>query len=132
MVRTPVAALALALGFALSVMGAGVADAAEIRFYKLNSKQQQREVGFLRNRDEPGCHNILGSREVFRVAQIGFTYCSVYSDKDCMEDDALTMHWKGKVASNSVRAQPSDRLMPGDQWYFEDNQTLEIRSWSCQ
>lgn len=110
----------------------GVANAAEIRFYKVNSKGQQSAVGFLRNRDEPGCHNTLGGRDVFRVAQIGFTYCQVYSEKNCEEGSALIMNWKGPVRSNSARAQPTERLMPGDMWYFDENESLEINSWMCQ
>jgi hypothetical protein len=113
-------------------LAAGTANAAEIRFYKVNSKGQQSEVGFLRNRDKPGCHNTLGGRDVFRVAQIGFTYCEVYSEKDCEADSALIMNWKGPVKPNSARAQPTERLMPGDMWYFDENEPLEINSWKCQ
>ena len=120
------------LFLALAGLSASSANAAEIRFYKINSKGQQSEVGFIRNKDEPGCHNLLGSREVFRVAQIGFTYCSVFSGKDCAGEDVLTLYWQGPVKSNSVRAQPGERLMPGDRWYFENNQTQDVRSWSCQ
>lgn len=127
--RTALAAVAL---FIASGIAADVADAAEIRFYKVNSKGQQREIGFIRNADEPGCHNMFGSREVFRVAQVGFTFCSVYPEADCPADSAHVMNWKGKVKKNSVRAQPTDRLMPGDMWYFGDNETREVKSWHCE
>lgn len=120
------------LGMAVLAMAATPAAAEGIRFYKVNSKGQQSEVGFLRNRDEPGCHNILGSREIFRVAQVGFTYCAIYAEEDCPEGGAMVMHWKGRVKKNSARAQPTDRLMPGDLWYFEDNGTRTINSWMCQ
>ncbi len=131
MVKCRLASAALACAVIFSFLATNVAEAGSIRFYKVNSKGQQSEVGFLRNRDEPGCHNVLGSREIFRVAQVGFTYCTVYSAKDCPDDDGLTMIWKGKVRENSARAQPTDRLMPGDLWYFEENGTREMNSWKC-
>ncbi|KAA3630446.1 MAG: hypothetical protein DWQ08_06285 [Proteobacteria bacterium] len=132
MVKSAVRAILLASAIAVSGLAPAVSDAGEIRFYKVNGKGQQREIGLLRNRDEPGCHNMLGSRDVFRVAQIGFTYCTVYAADDCAEDGALIMNWKGRVKKNSVRAQPTDRLMPGDMWYFGDNDVREVHSWFCR
>jgi hypothetical protein len=128
---TRVQSIAVAALWLVCLGAPQLADAAEIRFYDINRKGQQGEVGFVRNRDEPGCHNMFGGRDVFRVAQIGFTYCSVYSQKDCPDDEALTMVWKGRVKKNSVRAQPTERLMPGDLWYFQDNEEREIKSWKC-
>ncbi len=107
------------------------AHGGEIRFYNVNKKGQQSEVRFVMGRDKPGCHNIFGGRDVFRVAQIGFTYCTVYAEKDCAEDSAMVMNWKGKVRKNSARAQPTERLMPGDMWYFDDNGMREVSSWKC-
>ena len=107
------------------------AQAAEIRFYKINKKDQQSEIRLVKNRDEPGCHNLRRKRDVYRVAQVGFTYCSIYPEKDCPDDAALTMEWRGKVKKNSVRAQPGARLMPGDLWFFNDTKPREVRSWVC-
>ncbi len=106
-------------------------DAAEIRFYDVNKKGQQREKSLTLNRDEPGCHNLFLGEDVFRIAQVGFTYCSIYLEKDCPEGEALTMKWKGRTKKNSARAHPTDRLMPGSMWYFIDNLEREIHSWKC-
>lgn len=130
MVRLCLIAFVAATGIAITASTA-TAQAGSIRFYKVNSKGQQSEIGFLRNRDEPGCHNVLGSREIFRVAQVGFTYCTVYAEEDCPDGQGLIMNWKGKVRDNSARAQPTERLMPGDLWYFGENDTREMNSWKC-
>jgi hypothetical protein len=55
----------------------------------------------------------------------------VYAAKDCVEDSALIMIWKGRAKKNSARAQPTERLMPGDMWYFDDNGVREVESWKC-
>ncbi|GJL83855.1 MAG: hypothetical protein DHS20C01_34890 [marine bacterium B5-7] len=124
---------ALLLAMAISISFGGVAAfGSEILFYNVNKKGQQSLLGMLPNRDEPGCHNMFFSKDVFRVAQIGFTYCSVYAEKDCPEDAAMIMRWKGRVKKNSARAQPTDRLMPGDMWYFEDNAERKVGSWHCE
>lgn len=130
MVMRRMVPLLAAAGLALA-SGTTAAEAGSIRFYKVNSKGQQSEIGFLRNRDEPGCHNVLGSREIFRVAQVGFTYCTVYAEEDCPDEQGLVMNWKGKVRANSARSQPTERLMPGDMWYFGENDTREMNSWKC-
>ncbi len=106
-------------------------DAAEIRLYGVNKKGQQREKSLALNRDEPGCHNLFLGEEVFRIAQVGFTYCSIYLEKDCPKGEALIMKWKGRTRKNSARAHPTDRIMPGSMWYFSDNEERKIRSWKC-
>jgi len=112
--------------------GAGAVQADGIRFYKVNDKGQQSEIMLIRKRDKPGCHNLRRSRTIFRVAQVGFVYCSVYAAKNCAEGSELTMHWKGRVKKNSARAQPAERLLPGAMWFFDDNASLKLRSWKCE
>jgi|SaaInlStandDraft_1057018.scaffolds.fasta_scaffold324126_1 hypothetical protein len=108
------------------------ANAENIHFYKVNKKGQQKEISMIRNRDEVGCHNFRRIKDVLRVSQIGFVYCSVYSEKNCPESSVHTMNWKGKVKKNSARAQPSERLQQGDLWFFGDNETRPVGSWKCE
>ena len=124
-----VATLLLLAG--LFVVPGSDATAAEIRFYKVNKKSQQDEIRLIRNRDEPGCHNLRRKREVYRAAQVGFTYCSVFEEKDCPDGKGIVMEWRGKVKKNSIRSQPSERLMPGDLWFFPEDQTRKLGSWLC-
>ncbi|GIT53997.1 MAG: hypothetical protein Ct9H300mP16_11570 [Pseudomonadota bacterium] len=54
--------------------------AASIRFYTVNNQNQQRELYLLPNRSRTGCFNLPVSVDIYRVAQIGFEYCSIYSE----------------------------------------------------
>ncbi|MFT5114418.1 MAG: hypothetical protein ACI8P9_003755 [Parasphingorhabdus sp.] len=106
-------------------------EAGEVRFYKISKKSQQSEVRLVRNRNESGCHNFLRNKDIYRVAQVGFTYCTVFEQKDCPNNKGLVMEWRGKVKKNSIRSQPGERLMPGDLWFFKDGEEQTLRSWLC-
>ena len=83
-----------------------IADAAQrrasITFYHINKLGQQYEVRIVRNTDEPGCHNFLKKTSVFRVGQVGFEYCEVFSDKACQADSAVTATWTGSPGTSSA------------------------------
>ncbi len=69
--------------FALAIGIAGAAtQAADFRAYRANEQLQLDRIPTL-NEDEPGCHNMMLGFSVYRVAQIGFEYCSIYEEKDC-------------------------------------------------
>ncbi len=103
-----------------------------VRFYKVNKKGQQSEILFIGKRNTPGCHNLRRARDIFRVAQVGFVFCSVYAEKKCSDGTEFTLHWKGKVKKNSARAQPTERFLPGAMWFFEENDTRKVASWKCE
>ncbi len=129
MVSRVVAAAVIVIG--LGVRAAVAGPAVEIRFYSINDKQQQRELSVIFNRDEPGCHNTPGSPDVYRVAQVGFAHCTVYSAEDCEPGSELVVKWDGRTRKGSKRAEPGTLIYPGSEWLFPDKLPREVESWSC-
>ena len=103
----------------------------EIRFYTINSLDQQRELSWLPKRHAEGCFNLPVSLRLFRIAQIGFTSCSVYHGKDCAAVHTLPMVWSGKSRNNSNKEVPTFRMTEGAMWLFSRGRKAEVRSWKC-
>lgn len=111
----------IAVGFLL------VSDAvwsADIRFYTTNSRQQQSLISLVTGTGKPGCHNFLTKRRVYRISQVGFEYCRIYSEKNCKADAVVTTRWKNKK-------QPTDKLTPGSRWFLAGERGTKIASWEC-
>ena len=104
---------------------------ASIRFYTINSQNQQRELYLLPNRGEAGCFNLPLSVDVYRVAQIGFVSCSVYSDSDCDPATAHLMHWSGKARKDPNKKKPTAFMTEGAMWRIEGPREAALRSWEC-
>lgn len=100
-------------------------DAADFRMYTANKLMQQREVTFVLNTDEPGCHNLIKKRRIYRVAQIGFEACSVYSEKDCEEGTEIPVSWKNKK-------DPVTSFTRGARWFLPGERGSKMRSWKCE
>ena len=105
---------------------------ADIRFYHLNEQGQQYRSEFVRNADKTGCHTFLKKRNVYRVAQVRFAYCEVYSERDCAEDSVLTARWIGKRKKSEDKKKPVTRLTPGAMWALADRANVKVRSWRCE
>ena len=99
--------------------------AADFRMYTANKLMQQREVTFVRNTDEPGCHNLITKRRIYRVAQIGFETCSVYSGKDCEKGTEIPVSWKNKK-------DPVTSFTRGARWFLPGERGSKMRSWKCE
>ena len=97
---------------------------ADIRFYTINSRQQQSLVSLVTGTSKPGCHNFLTKRRVYRISQIGFEYCRIYAEKNCKADAVATARWKNKK-------QPTDKLTPGARWFLAGERGAKIASWEC-
>lgn len=119
------AAAAPILGLVLLVAGAA-ALAADFRAYRANEQLQLDRIPTL-NEDEPGCHNMMLGFSVYRVAQIGFEYCSIYAQKDCRAGTEVPVSWKQEEA-------PVTRFTQGDRWFLvsEDPQGRSVASWYCE
>ena len=107
------------------------APRSEIRFYTINSLDQQRELSWLPKRHAEGCFNLPVSLRLFRIAQIGFTSCSVYHSKDCAVVHIQPMVWSGKSRNNSNKEVPTFRMTEGAMWLFTRGRKAEVRSWKC-
>lgn len=124
--RRRVAALAgLVLGMTLITASASL-QAADFRIYRANKQLQQDRV-LARNEDEPGCHNMLLTITVYRVAQIGYEYCTVYSERDCESGSEIPVTWKLEDA-------PVKQFTQGARWFLvgENPRGHKMGSWYCQ
>lgn len=113
---------AVVLLFAVSAASWG----ADFRIYRANSDLQIDRVPAM-NEDEPGCHNLLLTLTIYRVAQIGFEHCTVYSEKDCKAGSEVPVSWKQEK-------DPVTQFTQGDRWFLvsDDPQGHEMGSWSCK
>ena len=107
------------------------APRSEIRFYTINSLDQQRELSWLPNRHAEGCFNLPVSLRLFRIAQIGFASCSVYHTNDCATAHTHPMVWSGKNRNNSNKQVPTFEMTEGAMWLFSRGRETSVRSWQC-
>jgi len=105
-------------------------SSADIYFYKVNSKGQQSTLSFVRNADEPGCHNLFTTSDLHRVAQSGFEYCEVFEEKDC-QGEPLAAQWMAKRIKSEEKKVPTTKLTKGTRWVFNPEGNIDARSWRC-
>ena len=126
---------------ALTIAGLGLSIPAQVkadnhgsvRIYQLNSKGQLLRQRWIRNEEEPGCHDFRGQRDVYRFAQVGFAWCTVYSGDKCMPGTEMPAMWRGdryRKADIDI-SQPQTRLLPGSLWYLHQDANVEMGSWAC-
>lgn len=99
---------------------------ADFRIYRANPELQVDRVPTM-NEDEPGCHNLLLTLTIYRVAQIGFEHCTVYSEKECKTGSEVPVSWKQED-------EPITQFTQGDRWFLvsDEPQGHEMGSWSCK
>ena len=117
--------VACILGLVMIVVGAA-AWGAEFRAYRANDELQLDRIPTL-NEDEPGCHNMMLGFSVYRVAQIGFEYCAIYSEKNCQAGTEVPVTWKKEEA-------PVKQFTQGDRWFLvsEERRGRSVESWYCE
>lgn len=106
----------------------------KLRMYKLNSKGQPVRQKWLKDTEEEGCHTSFRSREVYRFAQLGFEFCTLYSQDDCAAGSEVPATWGGRkyVKADFDIEQPQNRLLEGTEWYLHPEENIEISSWYCE
>ncbi|MGA8260568.1 MAG: hypothetical protein WB783_10175 [Arenicellales bacterium] len=112
---------------ALTLLVASAAShATDFRVYSVNSDMQLDRIPTFHEGD-PGCHNLLLHFVVYRVAQIGYKYCTVYSEKDCKAGSEVQVSWKKKKP-------PVKQFTQGDRWFLvSDNpHGHKMGSWYCE
>jgi hypothetical protein len=108
-------------------------DHGKIRIYKLNKKGQLARQKWLKDVDQAGCHNTFKSRQVHRFSQIGYKYCTIYSEENCNGGSELSATWQGKKLkkANFEMDVPQTQLIPGSDWFLHIDGNLTIKSWFC-
>jgi len=112
------------LAFTAILIAGDMALAADLRLYTANKLLQQRRVSMVRNTDEPGCHNLFTKRRIYRVAQIGFETCTLYSKKDCEDGTEIGVSWKNKK-------EPVYAFTQGARWFLPGKRGAKMASWKC-
>jgi hypothetical protein len=113
------------LAFTAILIAGDMALAADLRLYTANKLLQQRRVSMVRNTDELGCHNLITRRRLYRVAQIGFETCTLYSKKDCEAETEISVSWKNKK-------EPVIAFTQGARWFLPGERGAKTASWKCE
>lgn len=130
-------ALSRQLLAALCILGllwsGAVLAAPKIRMYEVNSKLQQRKIMLGGKVDQPGCHDLLWAKQVYRFAQFGFAWCSLYHEKGCAPESIVPAYWsEGKYRRYNIDGtQPQEKLFPGGKWILKTD-GIEVKSWYCE
>lgn len=104
---------------------AAIADPrTEFRAYIANKLKQQDKVWLPFSAKKPGCHNMIITLEVYRVAQIGFESCTIYSEKDCKPGSEIEVRWKNEKKPTTV-------ITPGARWFLPGETGSDMASWKC-
>ena len=101
----------------------------KIRFYKINNKEQADKIRFTaRKSRKPGCHNFVRKVRVHRVVQIGYNSCTIYSSKNCAEENAVVA-----IRDKEPNQQKSE-LSQGYSWFpvDEHKRGARLKSWYCE
>ncbi len=98
-----------------------------VRFYKANKQLQADRISLTGGESKgEGCHNLIKKARVFKMLQIGFPVCQLYTKKNC---DVGTL-----VSAESERQLHGTYfLTEGVAWFpqGDDEQGVKIASWSC-
>ena len=105
---------------------------ADIRFYRINKQGQQYRNELVPNAAKTGCHSFAKARKVFRVAQVRFAYCEVYSSRQCEPDSILSARWTGKRSKQGDHDEPVTQFTPGAMWVLAEKTNVKVRSWRCE
>lgn len=98
-----------------------------IRFYKLNKKGEQNRLVMKEKRLKlAGCHNFTLTPKVYKLTQIGFKSCSLYSVKNCKIDTEIS----GLDGKNNVKTDFTE----GKRWMFNQQtpRGTKAKSWRCE
>lgn len=107
------------------------APAPEIRFYEQLTPNQERRLIITPGSREAGCHNFPFGRPVHRVAQVRFSWCSLFPESDCPKEMAYPLLWGRNRGYARYRDQPTAQIFPGAQWLLSATGNLPVSSWLC-
>lgn len=105
----------------------------KIRMYEVNSKLQQRSIVIGGAVEKAGCHDLLWGKRIYRFSQIGYAWCSVYTQEGCAPDSIVSAYWQdGHYRKYNIDGStPQAKLYPGTKWII-DSAATDIKSWYCE
>ena len=109
-------------------------DHGKVRMYKLNKKDQPVRLKWLKDTNEEGCHSLFKTRKIFRFAQVGYSYCVLYSGESCAVGSEVSAKWLGKKYKNATFDvdEPQTKLVKGTEWFLSQDENIKINSWYCE
>ncbi len=105
----------------------------KIRMYEMNSKLQQRSIIIGGAAEKAGCHDLLWGKRIYRFVQIGYQWCSLYTQEGCAANSIVTAYWQdGDYRKYNIDGtKPQKKLYPGTKWIV-DAAAADIQSWYCE
>ena len=129
--QLPLRALTALLLIVLAIQPA-VTDA-DVRFYRITKKNQEKLLMTVRNRDKPGCQNQAWSKRLYRVVVYDFEQCHVYHQKDCPAGEEIEFIWAGRRVLDAMEGkETTTTLLPGSKWIVAEKANVKFASWHCQ
>ena len=98
-----------------------------VRFYKANRQLQADRIKLVGgDTSQAGCQNTLKKTRVFKVLQIGFSFCTLYEEKDCAIGSLVPVQSEKQQFSTYF-------LSEGAGWFpqGEDERGVKVGSWNC-
>ena len=126
-IKVSFVALCLICSFLFSVQ-VNAEQRQHIRFYKINKIEQTTRMMFADKKGKKaGCHNSVKKTRVYRVNQLGYASCRLYSKKDCASDALIEVNRKKDET-------PVTELTQGYSWHpiSDHARGVKLRSWDCK
>ncbi len=126
--------LSVCLGCLTGLNPAFADNHGSVRIYKLNSKDQLLKQRWVKDGDQPGCHDVRRRRSAHRFAQVGYSWCAVFTGDKCKSGTEVAAMWRGgkyRTADIDISL-PQIRLLPGSRWYLDESKNIQIGSWFCE
>ena len=98
-----------------------------VRFYKANRQLQADRIKLVGgDTSQAGCQNTLKKTRVFKVLQIGFSFCTLYEEKDCAVASLVPVQSEKQQFSTHF-------LTEGVGWFpqGEEERGVKVGSWNC-
>lgn len=132
--RHLVFAVALGIGGIIGLSNPVIGDDhGKVRIYKLNNKGQLIQQRWVKNTHEEGCKSSYKRREAHRFAQVGFAYCQIFSENNCLHGSEVPAMWGGRryrMADIDIN-EPQIKILKGTRWILAEEKNKTIRSWFC-
>lgn len=117
---------------ALSLTAVPTITEADIRFYRITKKKQQKLLMSIKNEDKAGCHNTLFAKRLYHVVMSKFQQCQVYRSRDCPAGDEIVFRWTGRELDALEGETTTTAILPGSKWFVAEGINVKFSSWRCQ
>ena len=97
-----------------------------VRFYEINKREQQDRIS-IPGRNDPGCNAFLKKPRTYRFNQVGYQYCTLYTERGCNEGDEIIARWSGVGPELT-------ELTQGGKWILQGGteRGINVGSWNCE